>query len=163
LVFLGEFFTAQESGDVEFLALDENRTDLAGLFESKMSAIGGKDDWGVGERAGARAEFAVEEVVEGGEVFGLLFKIVGIEPVGIEKREDFRGGFGLIHAAAIPSREKGALDEAVKGDLAERVAIGPAKEAFAIDLFGFQLSGFAIEVLNWVHTGTMTIIREFEI
>ena len=68
-----------------------------------MAAIGGKDDWGVGERAGTRAELAIEEVVEGGEVFGLLFKIVGIEPVGIEKREDFCAGFRLIHAAAIPS------------------------------------------------------------
>ena len=91
-----------------------------------MAAIGGKDDWRVGERAGARAELAVEEVIEGGEVFRLLFKIVGIEPVGIEKRENFCVGLWLIHAAAIPSREEGALDETVQGDLAERVAIGPA-------------------------------------
>ena len=69
----------------------------------------------------------------------------------------------MIHTAAIPSREEGALDETMQGDLAEWVAVSPAEEAFAIDLFGFQLSGFAIEVLNRLHAGIMTIIREFEI
>lgn len=103
LVFFGEFVAAEESGDVEFLTLDENRTDLAGLFEAEMAAVGGEDYRRIGERAGTGAEFAVEKVVEGGEFVGLLFEIIGIEPVGIEKRENFCAGFRLIHAAAIPS------------------------------------------------------------
>ncbi len=140
LIFFGEFFAAKETGDVEFLSLHEDRADLAGFFEAEMATVGRKDDRSVGERAGIGSELAVEEVVEGGEFVGLLFEVGRIEAVGVEKGEDLFGGFGLIHALAVPLGEEGAFDKAVQGDFSERVSVGPAEEAFAVDLFGFQLS-----------------------
>ena len=39
----------------------------------------------------------------------------------------------------------------MKGKLSKGITVGPAEEAFPIDLFGFYVSGFAVEVLDWLH------------
>jgi hypothetical protein len=39
----------------------------------------------------------------------------------------------------------------MKGKLSQRIIIGPAKEALAVNLLGFELAGFAVEVLNGLH------------
>ena len=102
LVFFSELFATEETADVEFLSFHKDRADLAGFFEAEVSSVSREDDGSVGKRAGVGSELAVEEVVEGGELVGLFFEVIGIEPVGIEKREDFPGGFGLIHAVTVP-------------------------------------------------------------
>ena len=60
----------------------------------------------------------------------------------LDEGGDFFAGFWVIHALAVPGREEGTLDEGVQGDLAERIAVGPLQEAFAIDFFCLNFLGY---------------------
>lgn len=102
LVAGGEFRGAEEGGEVKLLSFDKDGGDFAGFGEAEVAAIGGEDDGGVGEGAGGGFEFAVEEVVEGGELVRAFDEVVTAEAVGFEERGDFFSGFGLIHAISVP-------------------------------------------------------------
>lgn len=51
----------------------------------------------------------------------------------------------------------------MQGKLSKRIAVSPAEESFAIDFFGFEFVGFAIEILNGLHGRRMAGKLDFEI
>lgn len=138
---------AEEGGEVEFLAFDEDAGGLGDVGEAEVAAVGGVDGGFIagGDGACGGAEAAGEEVVEGGEVSGGFFEFFGVEVELADEGGDFFSAGGAVHAPAVPFGEGGVLDEGVEGELAEGGAVDPVEEGFAVDGFFLDGAGFGIE------------------
>lgn len=141
------------------MALDEDAGDGGGFFEAEVAAVRGEDDGvGVGvDGAGGGFEFPIEELVEAAVGGGGVGEVCRVEVVLLDEGCDAGGGGWGAHAAAVPGGEEGAFDEEVERECAEGISVGPFEEAFAVDLFGFEGAGVAIEVLDGFHAGVSSV------
>ena len=116
-----------------------------------MAAISWEYQVGGGDRSGARLEFAVKKGIEVAVAFWLVEKIVHIHLVLIDEGRYFIPRFRLVHSPSVPSGKEGPFDECVKGNFPERVTVGPFKERFSVDLFGFDATSVTIIESNGIH------------
>ena len=117
-----------------------------------MTAICGKNDGSWVDGTGFRFEFPIEKLIEASERGTRIRKIFHIEAVAFDKRLDPCRRFRLGHAFAIPFREAVSLDEGVKRQLPQRVAVSPSEERFAINLLGFLGSRMPVEISDAFHS-----------
>ncbi len=147
----GELLVLEQCGEIECLAFDEEGSDFGDILEAEVAAICREGGGSFGDGAGRWIEFSVEEIVEGREFCGGFFEGCGIEFVFFDEWAYAFCGSGCRHAVAIPFRESVALYEGMKGGFAQRIAVDPAEESLAVDLFVFVNVGVSVEIFDLLH------------
>lgn len=64
-----------------------------------------------------------------------------------------------LHSFAVESGKEGAFHKAMEGKGSEGIFIGQTEPAFAVDRLGLEFARVPIEVLNWLHGGTLPLAR----
>ena len=154
----GELGRLEKGRESETLSFHEDALDAGNVGEPEMASIAGKEE-GIRvrvERAGLWLEPADEKFVEALEGFRVLREFRGVEPEVPDKGGNELAAGGAGHPVAIPAGKEGSLDK-VSQDGASWILVGKAQPAFAVDLFGFEGAGLAIEVANGLHGPTLPL------
>lgn len=152
-----EFVGAQEGGEVEGLAFDEDGVDGGGLGEAEMTPIGRKDDRSRVKGPGLGLEAAAEKIVEGSEGIDRHFEFLGIEAIFCDKWGDPGPTGGGAHAGPVETGKEGSFDQKMKNGPSWSGFIGSSQPRFAINGFSFEAVRMAVEVVNRLHGGRLPL------